>query len=118
MLDTRSAGNGDLSKAYDRRDEPSAIGSIELKFRTPEYVKAVQSREGLVLLHVRKGVFFRANLVGARIWEKLSEGSPITRIVSRVAEEFAPCDVVAKDVDEFIASLVDQGFLEKQESPS
>jgi hypothetical protein len=126
MLDTRSAGNRDLSDAKSLRDEvesrlrePSAQGPIVLKFRAAENVKAVTSPEGLVLLHVRKGVFFRANLVGARIWANLSDGCSIARIVSGVAEEFdAPCDVVAKDVHEFIASLVDQGFLEKQESRS
>jgi len=120
MLDTRSTGNGDLLNAKSARDDvPSklscATSSIEVKFRAPEYVKAVASPEGLVLLHVRKGVFFRANVVGARIWENLADESPIKRIVSRIAEEFdAPCDVVAKDVDEFIASLVDQGFLENR----
>jgi hypothetical protein len=109
MLDTRSAGNSDLSNA---KSHPHVNGPGALRFRKVEDVKAVVSPEGLVLLHVRRGIFFRANLVGARIWGKLGEGVSVTKIAAELAEEFdAPRDVVAKDVDEFIKSLVDQGFI-------
>ena len=105
MLDSRFTGSADSSNTL-------MNGFDAIRLRKPDDVRAVVSPEGLVLLHVRRGVFFRANLVGAGIWEKLIKGVPVPEIAAEITQEFdGSPDVVAKDVDEFIKSLVNQGFL-------
>ena len=75
-------------------------------------VRTVVQKEGLVLLHIRKGMFFRANDVGALIWERLSAGVSLERITQEIADEFQiPPEMVAADVRQFIDSLLREGFL-------
>ena len=79
-------------------------------------IRAAIQPEGLVLLHIRKGMFYRANHVGARIWEKLSTGASLDKVIDQIADEFGvPVMGVAPDVFEFVESLVNQGFLQAKE---
>ncbi len=92
-----------------------ARGSLTLVPDTKN-VRVVVQREGLVLLHIRKGWFFRANDVGARIWEKLSAGIPLERIIQEIADEFqAPLETVTPDVRSFVDALLREGFLNPTE---
>ncbi len=80
-------------------------------------VRAVVQPEGLVLLHVGNGMFYRANHVGASIWQRLAAGSCVDEVVRQVAQEFdQPAANITPDVIEFIEALVDQGFLHPRES--
>jgi Coenzyme PQQ synthesis protein D (PqqD) len=78
-------------------------------------VRAVVSPEGLVLLSIDKGAFFRSNCIGARIWEKLTAGASVGKTIREIAEEFrVPDDTAGPDVEQFVSSLVEQGFLRFQ----
>ncbi len=75
-------------------------------------IRVVTQPEGLVLLHVRNGMFYRANHVGTRIWEKLMTGICLNEVVKQIAGEFGvPLTTVAPDVFEFVNSLLTEGFL-------
>jgi hypothetical protein len=75
-------------------------------------IRAVIEPQGLVLLHMSKGMFYRANHVGARVWEKLAAGMCLDGIVHQIANEFGvPTTAVAPDVCQFVGALLDQGFL-------
>ena len=78
-------------------------------------IRSIVSPEGVVLLHIQRGYFFRANHVGARIWQRLSCGVPLDTTIDEIATEFStPREVVADDVLQFVASLIEQGFLQLQ----
>ncbi len=80
-------------------------------------IRVVTQPEGLVLLQIREGMFYRANHVGARIWQKLTTGSCISETVKQIAGEFGiPAATVAPDVFEFVLSLLDKGFLKPKEN--
>ena len=82
----------------------------------PDAVKAVASAEGLVLLDIPKGIFFRSNHVGARIWSRLLEGVTIDQVVEEIAEEFGiPREIVSRDVHEFLQSLAERNYLQAVE---
>ena len=75
-------------------------------------IRAVIEPQGLVLLHMNKGMFYRANHVGARIWEKVATGTSLGGVIHQIADEFGvPGTTVAPDVFQVVEALLDQGFL-------
>jgi len=79
-------------------------------------VRVVIQQEGIVLLHVRDGMFYRANQVGARIWEKLITGIRLDEVIDQIAGEFhTPAETVGPDVVEFVNSLLSRGFVRAAE---
>jgi hypothetical protein len=76
------------------------------------HVRANVTSDGVVLLDVDKGSIFSANVVGARIWQRLLDGHSETAIVDALVEEFkAPRATVEQDVREFVESLRAQALL-------
>lgn len=79
-------------------------------------LRAVTQAEGVVLLHVRRGMFYRANSVGARIWEKVLAGTCLGDVIDQIGLEFGiPASDITGDVFEFVCALLDQGFLTPKE---
>jgi len=68
--------------------------------------------EGVVFLHLQTGVLFKANRIGARIWEGvLRRDSPET-ISAAISREYeVPASQVAQDTIGFLAELEAHGFL-------
>lgn len=69
----------------------------------------------LVLLHLGSGTYYGINSVGCRIWELLSESdrsiASLCDVIS--AECAAPRDVVEEDILVLVASLLDEGLVER-----
>jgi hypothetical protein len=79
-------------------------------------IRAVPSGTGVVLLDLNKGGTFGANVVGARIWNKLTQGVPIEQIINEVSNEFSVSrELVERDVREFLCSLKKQGLVQSNE---
>jgi len=75
-------------------------------------VRSTVTDEGIVLLDVSSGKIFHSNPVGSRVWIKLQEGSPVSKIVDEIASEFnAPRERVEPDVQEYIQSLRTSGLI-------
>jgi hypothetical protein len=75
-------------------------------------VRSTVTDEGVVLLDVSSGKIFHSNSVGSRIWIKLQEGSPLSKIVDEIAAEFnAPREQVEADVQEYVTSLKTGGLI-------
>jgi hypothetical protein len=75
-------------------------------------VRSTVTDEGVVLLDVSSGKIFHSNPVGARVWVKLQEGSPLSKIVDEISAEFnAPREQVEADVQEYIQNLKTGGLI-------
>ena len=68
--------------------------------------------EGVVFLHLETGILFKANRVGARIWEGVLNHDSPEIIASQISREYAvPASQVEADTAGFLADLEAQGFL-------
>ena len=75
-------------------------------------VRSTVTEEGVVLLDVSSGKIFHSNQVGSRVWVKLQEGSPLSKIVDEISAEFnAPREQVEADVHEYVKSLKTGGLI-------
>ena len=75
-------------------------------------VRSTVTDEGVVLLDVSSGKIFHSNPVGSRVWIKLQEGSPLSKIVDEISSEFnAPREQVEADVQEYVQSLKTGGLI-------
>lgn len=75
-------------------------------------VKAPRARDGviakmigseMVLLDYDRGIYYGLNPVGARVWQLLSEGEAMERILERLADEY---DVSREALESDVAALL------------
>jgi hypothetical protein len=75
-------------------------------------VKAPRARDGviakmvgteMVLLDYDRGIYYGLNPVGARVWQLLSEGEAMERILARLADEY---DVSPQTLEADVATLL------------
>lgn len=78
-----------------------------------DHVRANLTDDGLVVLDIKQGQIFTANVIAARIWQGiLVDGHSRNDVVDSIAKECnTPPDVVSNDVDEFIARLQQQQLI-------
>ena len=70
------------------------------------------SENGLVLLHIGKGLIFTANLTGARIWSEIAQGVCPDVVGRGLSQEYGvPIEQTTQDVAHFVSELVAQGLL-------
>lgn len=80
-------------------------------------VRCTHNQDGGVVLDIRQGQMFTLNLVGSRILELLKAGTADQGIVDTISQEFGVRrELVASDVQEFLAALEACHLLEKQNS--
>lgn len=78
----------------------------------PSHIRADVSSDGIIFLDTRRGVLLSANLVGARIWERLLAGWSESQIAEQISLEWrADRAVVERDVRDFVQSLMDREIL-------
>jgi len=74
-------------------------------------VRASLQEDGVVFLHLRSGIVFRSNRVGAVIWKKLGRSQDLASIASEIGREYGiPAEQAARDAAGFVAQLEAQGF--------
>ncbi len=78
----------------------------------PTEVRASIGGGALLLLDTGRGLIFKANSTGARIWQGLVEGQSIPALAQQLSEQYgvAP-ERTARDIDRFLADLRDNGLL-------
>ena len=75
-------------------------------------VRASFEEDGVVFLHLRSGIVFRSNRVGAAIWKGLGRRQDLAAIASEIGREYGiPADRAARDAAAFVAQIEAQGFL-------
>jgi hypothetical protein len=88
------------------------IPNDELTLIPSDSVRAIQSRDGAVLLDIQQGLCFSMTQVGAQIWDLLGRKSSPEQIAGILAMEFGvPIAQVQGDVVAFISDLVKKGLL-------
>lgn len=94
---------------------PSAA-LFEGRFRTADSVVATEQADATILLDLRRGRYYSLDPVSGLIWSVLSTGASIDRVITRVKEEFdAPDEQLAKDVQEFIRSLLSSKLISRDD---
>jgi hypothetical protein len=67
----------------------------------------------IVVLDQNQSVYFAVNPTGSALWELLHSGADRSTLVRTLADAFGlGLDAAARDVDAFLASLHEQGWLE------
>jgi len=98
-----------------RKSEPERDKWQLQNLRTSPEVRASLHAEGITFLHIGTGTVLSANRVGARMWERASEGLALDAIAAQVSLEFdAPQATVRQDADRFLRELMDAGVLVRQ----
>jgi Coenzyme PQQ synthesis protein D (PqqD) len=78
--------------------------------------RAAIDADGIVLFHLSTGIIFRANRVGARIWQGLAENRNTAAIATGISRECGvPLELVERDTAAFIADLKAHQFLTEAE---
>ncbi|MFI0419177.1 PqqD family protein [Spongiactinospora sp. 9N601] len=77
-----------------------------------------ETGDGISLYHTETGDFHSLNESGSKIWELIASEGEREKIITRLAEEFAGDNAlvtvrIMRDVDEFLAGMVQQGLLEE-----
>jgi coenzyme PQQ synthesis protein D (PqqD) len=76
------------------------------------YAKVSLDPNGAAFLHVRSGLVFTSNRIGARIWRGLLERESVETIIARISDENGvPAAQARQDTVEFVAELEAQGFV-------
>src|SRR5262249_6926404 len=99
------AGKEMLGIFHKKRQKTSGVGLAPAYSISP-WGRTSRHPDGVVFLHLETGILFKANQVGARIWEGvLNQDSPET-IASRISREYSvPASQVAVDTAGFLADL-------------
>lgn len=94
------------------KSAPAGAGG---ELRISADVRAVVEGGSLVVLHVGRGILYKANSTGARVWQGLAGNRPRRSIAKDLSLEFGvPQEVVEKDIDEFVADLESNGLLDRR----
>ncbi len=69
-------------------------------------------RDGAVFLNVERGVIFKSNRVGSRIWRGVLNQESPAAMAAQISREYAvPEEQAAQDTARFLAQLEAEGFL-------
>jgi Transglutaminase-like superfamily/Coenzyme PQQ synthesis protein D (PqqD) len=81
--------------------------------RVARSVRAVQNKDGAVLLDLHQGICFGMTPVGIKIWELLNEEWSLDQICDRLCYEYAdvPRERIADDVGQFVHELTAKKLL-------
>jgi hypothetical protein len=80
----------------------------------PSHVQTQIDKDGLVLVNIRRGLIFRTNSIGARIWQGLAarEGACILNALA-TEYQLSP-DQVESGTAQFVSDLLKYGLLTRQ----
>lgn len=86
---------------------------VDQVFAPTERVAVKEVDDELVLLDLEDGTFFVSRGIGPRVWTLLEAGSPMSVIALEISARYGIKQSIAlKDVNDFVKSLVDRGFLQ------
>ena len=72
----------------------------------------IPAKDGAVFLNVERGVIFKSNRVGSRIWQGVLNQESLAAMAAQISREYAVSQKqVAQDAAQFLAQLEAEGFL-------
>lgn len=84
-----------------------------MRLRADELVWQVVDSE-IVVLDLRKSVYFRINGSGATLWEQLAGGTTRSDLEAALVDTYGiPPEEASADVDSFLEDTRQRGFLEE-----
>ncbi|MBW4507009.1 MAG: PqqD family protein [Scytonematopsis contorta HA4267-MV1] len=84
------------------------------EFRIPKHVTFTFFNESAVLLDSRKNAYYALNESAADFWQLLSQMGSYEKALQQMLESYDNSgDVITKDMEELVNSLVKSGLLEK-----
>ena len=93
-----------LARWYELRDTRVAV---------PQHVVFRDMADETVLLNVSTGRYHSIDAIGARFFEVLRAGDPLSSVASTLAADFKqPIDVIQHDLAEFCARMAELGLFE------
>jgi hypothetical protein len=91
----------------------AAAHGRKARIQISQFARTTESQYGIVWLQLEEGLIFRANPIGARIWQGLIEEKETDAIVDQISSEYgAPREEVAADVASFLADLAARRLIE------
>ncbi|EQB89717.1 hypothetical protein M918_19145 [Clostridium sp. BL8] len=79
--------------------------------------KSIQDKNQVILFSDKYKRWFRLNVIGKQILDKMDGNTTIKNIAEGIAQEYEiPCEVVLKDVDNFCIKALDQEFIVEEKS--
>lgn len=79
----------------------------------PTHVMARAVGEEVVILNLESGTYFGLDVVGARVWQLLSENKTFAEVHEALFQEFEVArEALEKDLDALISDLQLQGLIE------
>jgi hypothetical protein len=97
--------------------------------RPAEHIRATATDDGLAIVNMDSGEIFSANIVASRIWSGLMAGKTRDEIIAAIIGEFGASstsldtsvaaapelfqNVVGRDYDAFVKSLVNKNLIEE-----
>jgi hypothetical protein len=98
------------SRLFSKPNDRPKRGSVG--FQIAADVTASRHSDGLVLIHLGKGVVFSANRVGALIWDGAVERWSLDRVAESISSEFhIPRETARQDAMDFLAQLASEGLV-------
>jgi coenzyme PQQ synthesis protein D (PqqD) len=92
--------------------ETRAMPNESVRFRCPANVAARVLDGEAVMIHLETGRYYSSEGFGAMLWQPLSAGVSVDRIVGRIAEQFGLSpESVQQDVHRFVTELVREELL-------
>ena len=87
------------------------------EFRVPPHVATTFFNESAVLLNSRKNVYYALNDSAADFWKSITQMASFEDALKEVLELYEDSsDVVRKDMEELVGSLLKAGLLERVQS--
>src|ERR1017187_9145326 len=94
-----------------RRGQGTSVGPIRAA-KVPADIRVSLQEQGVVFLHIGKGVVHRANATGRRIVELLMEQRELADIARHMSAEYSlPLPQIDRDVQAFVGSLQANGLV-------
>ncbi len=89
-------------------ERPSDRGTV----RVSSEAHAVVQQDCLAVFHAGRGAMFKANAVGAHIWEGLSQETPLKLVAEQLVQRYGiPAQQGEQDVARFVAELRNAGLV-------
>src|SRR5215467_13040542 len=77
------------------------------------FARTTESKDGIVWLQLEEGLVFRANAIGARIWQGLMEKKEPDQIIDEISRDYgAEREQVSGDVAEFLGELATRRLIQ------
>jgi hypothetical protein len=112
MVDSRRTERQQMPLIFKRGKTQQTVLEAGARWRVPEYVRASIHDDTLVLLHIGRGIVYKANSTGALVWKIITGLDSREHVTESLVKQYnAPEQQIRQHIGEFIATLSGQGLI-------